>query len=320
MIDGSFGSVVPPALPAAWVSQATAGPSAPWTTSTSIPGGGAGSKAAFHGELGGGSARVMTLLSPAVTVPTLAPGQQAFVTLDFDVATSLEDQPGQKTLAWDGMCVRLWDFTGGSLVRTVMADAFAEAIQTGSSDGYPKRTPRGGISNYFATASVWSGKTLGFQHVSMRFPAEGLSGRQVAIGFEYTEDQSGVCTNNGYPGPCGVAIDNVAFRFVPLNSQPCAPVAVAQREPVAFALQRVWPNPSRSGALNVEFSLPDASQARLEVLDVPGRRVSERSLDGMGEGRHTVALSGAERLAPGLYFVRLEQGVRQRTVRVAVIE
>ena len=43
--------------------------------------------------------------------------------------------------------------------------------------------------------------------------------------FEYTEDGSGVCTGVGYGGPCGVAIDNVVFKYVPVISAPCAPAA-----------------------------------------------------------------------------------------------
>src|SRR5262249_39382005 len=58
---------------------------------------------------------------------------------------------------------------------------------------------------------------------------EGMRGRRVALRFEYTQDDSGVCTDVGSAGPCGVAIDNVVFAHVPIVASSCAAdLAVAQ--------------------------------------------------------------------------------------------
>jgi hypothetical protein len=86
--------------------------------------------------------------------------------------------------------------------------------------------------------------------------------------------------------------------------------------PFAFALDPVRPNPSRGGALTVRFSLPTAAPARLDLLDVAGRRIASHEV---GAGQHTLDLGGGQHLAPGLYLVRLTQGTNTRTTRVAVL-
>jgi hypothetical protein len=78
----------------------------------------------------------------------------------------------------------------------------------------------------------------------------------------------------------------------------------------------VRPNPSRGGALTVHFTLPTDAPARLELLDVVGRRIASHEV---GMGQHTLDLGAGHHLAPGLYLVRLTQGANTRTTRVAVL-
>ena len=91
-------------------------------------------------------------------------------------------------------------------------------------------------------------------------------------------------------------------------------------EPVAFALDGIHPNPASGTGLHVAFALPTGSAARLELLDVTGRRVLAREVGTLGEGRHRVNLAEGRRVAPGLYWVRLTQGANRGGTRVAVIE
>jgi len=88
---------------------------------------------------------------------------------------------------------------------------------------------------------------------------------------------------------------------------------------LSLALRLVGPNPSEGGQLALEITLPGAGPARLELLDVGGRRVADRDVGRLGAGRHTVELSSGGRLAPGLYLVRLEQGGSVRVTRAAVL-
>jgi hypothetical protein len=86
-----------------------------------------------------------------------------------------------------------------------------------------------------------------------------------------------------------------------------------------FTLDAVRPNPTQGGPLTVRFVLPSAARARLELLDIGGRRVAEREVGSLGPGRHAVDLEPPTRLAPGVYFLRLRQGGELRTTRVAVL-
>jgi hypothetical protein len=75
----------------------------------------------------------------------------------------------------------------------------------------------------------------------------------------------------------------------------------------------ISPNPA-AGALTVSIALPDARPARLEVLDLAGRRLLARDLSHAGE--HVEQLGA---LAPGVYVVSVEQGGEHRTARAVVV-
>jgi hypothetical protein len=88
----------------------------------------------------------------------------------------------------------------------------------------------------------------------------------------------------------------------------------------AFALGEVHPNPGPGDRLSVEFVLPNAAPARLELVDVGGRRVAAREVGTWGPGRHTVDLASGHHVAAGVYLVRLTQGPNARVQRIVVIE
>jgi hypothetical protein len=71
--------------------------------------------------------------------------------------------------------------------------------------------------------------------------------------------------------------------------------------------------------LQIAFSLPDASPARVELLDVAGRRVITREVGSLGAGNHVVTLGDARTLRPGTYVLRLSQGKRSFTARAVVL-
>jgi hypothetical protein len=85
-----------------------------------------------------------------------------------------------------------------------------------------------------------------------------------------------------------------------------------------FSLAGARPNPS-AGELTVAFSLRHGSPATLELLDVGGRRLRAIPVGDLGPGRHVIGFGRESRLPAGLYFVRLSQGGRSLTTKVAVI-
>ena len=88
--------------------------------------------------------------------------------------------------------------------------------------------------------------------------------------------------------------------------------------PGTLALERLA-NPALGGRLALAFTLPSASSARLEVLDVTGRRVFAREVGTMGAGRHTLQVGGDTPLRSGVYFVRLSQGAEVASARATVL-
>ena len=107
-----------------------------------------------------------------------------------------------------------------------MAEAFAEKLKTGAVNHFPKHLPRLNNAAYFQDMSVWSGDSAGVKRVSMKLPGAGLTGRSIQLRFEYTEDTSGVCTDVGITGPCGVGLDNVVIRHIVSADAHCAPAPV----------------------------------------------------------------------------------------------
>jgi hypothetical protein len=101
---------------------------------------------------------------------------------------------------------------------------------------------------------------------------------------------------------------------------PDATLNVGDGVALTLALEGVRPNPSRGSRLAVSFTLPVLASARLELLDVAGRRVTAQEVGTLGAGRHSSDLAVGRRLAPGLYLVRLTQNGASRVTRVAVVE
>jgi uncharacterized repeat protein (TIGR01451 family) len=237
LLSENFDSATAPNLPAGWT-QAEGGcglaPGAciaahPWITSnvrTPM------SQAAFHPNTGTNSEWIR-LFSPTMAVPTPAAGTQSYLTVDFDLNYSLEDNPAKLFEAFDGMFLRITDLNAPS--RSVLAEAFETKLTTAGIDHYPAHLVRSNDPAYFADMSVWSDDSIeldndtdGTIHVSMKFPGETMTGHNIQTRFEYTEDSNSNCLISGGNAPCGIAIDNVVVKFVTLTNG--GPTAVADLE------------------------------------------------------------------------------------------
>ena len=85
---------------------------------------------------------------------------------------------------------------------------------------------------------------------------------------------------------------------------------------MGLSLDRVYPNPARDD-VSIQYVLPGMGEATIELLDLAGRRVLERSIGSPGAGTHTLSLAGAKGTRPaGVYFLRLKQGGQSVTRRV----
>jgi hypothetical protein len=78
------------------------------------------------------------------------------------------------------------------------------------------------------------------------------------------------------------------------------------------------PNPATQD-LVLAFSLATREPAKLELIDITGRRVHEQDLVGLGAGEHTLNLGATSRFRAGIYMVRITQAGRRTSGKVALV-
>jgi hypothetical protein len=88
------------------------------------------------------------------------------------------------------------------------------------------------------------------------------------------------------------------------------------RQGLRFALHPITPNPCRQPVF-VSFVLVSSEVAHLQVFDAQGRLCSTSSVGHLGPGPHRVVLR--QRLAPGIYWIRLRQGVRMTSTKLVAL-
>lgn len=85
----------------------------------------------------------------------------------------------------------------------------------------------------------------------------------------------------------------------------------------------VTPNPGRADGLNLRFELPERGPIDLRVFDSAGRFIRSLTRGDYAEGVHDLTWDGADRVgrrvAPGVYFYRLETADAAATERSVVL-
>jgi hypothetical protein len=99
------------------------------------------------------------------------------------------------------------------------------------------------------------------------------------------------------------------------DSSSAAPAPVDPH--AAFGI-RPHANPVRASGV-VRFGLPRRGDARLRIVDVAGRAVFRLDLSDLDPGEHEVRLADA-RLAPGVYWLSLEQTDSRAQTKIVLIE
>lgn len=92
-----------------------------------------------------------------------------------------------------------------------------------------------------------------------------------------------------------------------------------QGRPAELTLRLATPVVAAGGRLRVELTLRDRSPARLELLDVVGRRLLARHVGSLGPGAHVLDLSEGRALGSGIYFLRLSQAGEEVRARAVMI-
>lgn len=103
------------------------------------------------------------------------------------------------------------------------------------------------------------------------------------------------------------------------GSEVYAGTAWVTAENPAISLGAAWPNPLSGGPLRLRVALSSAERARIEILDVTGRRVATREVGPLGAGHHEVQFTEAASLPAGVYHARLSRGTTVVSQRFVII-
>jgi len=184
-------------------------------------------------------------------------------------------------------------------------------------DGTPVRTLSGFGDWVYALAFSPDGTTL---------LSSGRTGSQGMIKLWNVADGALIRTYDASALDLAWSADGATFAYgtafgeVVLAVSPVTPTsATGLASAVAFAAA---PNPVRAGT-HLSFELPRAAGVRLGIYDAAGRRVATLLEGRRAAGTHAVrwdARDGAgERVAPGVYFARLFDGVDVVTRKLVVV-
>jgi hypothetical protein len=207
----------------------------------------------------------------------------------------------------------VWSQQGAKLVGTGAVEhagqgwsvALSADGNTAVVGGFEDHLQRGAAWAYTRSGDMWSQQGAKLVGTGAVNPA--YQGWSVALSADGSTAVVGGFGDNRSAGAAWVFVN-------------ASPTSGSDVDSLGFALAGARPNPTRGRGLNVVFALPTGATARLELLDLSGRRVLLREVGSLGAGRHTVNLAEGRRLAPGLYWVRLTQGANRRSTRVVVIE
>ena len=147
-------------------------------------------------------------------------------------------------------------------------------------------------------------------------PQSGYNSQNPELHFGLGDATSADSIDVRWPnGTHAISVNVAGDRWLAIDQGPQVGIPLPGRAAGGLAIRSVTPNPSH-GALRVAFSVPGAGPARIELIDVSGRRVESREIESPNGGEHAIQLA-PERVAPGVYVIRLTQGgssVSARTV------
>ena len=121
-----------------------------------------------------------------------------------------------------------------------------------------------------------------------------------------------------------LAIVRTAEELSIVCAEQAVPADVTGDPSIAFSLHGAMPNPSRTGAFAVSFTVPSGAAARLMVFDLAGRLVRTLAGDTQSAGRYVVAWNGRDdrgaTLRSGMYFIQVRIGDQAKRVRVTYLK
>jgi hypothetical protein len=98
--------------------------------------------------------------------------------------------------------------------------------------------------------------------------------------------------------------------------------AKASTLPTEYGLSQNYPNPFNPQT-TIQFAVPEASQVRIDVMNVLGQRIAVLSDQAMAAGFHMVQWNGrtinGEKPSSGMYFCRLQTKSFSKTIKMMLL-
>jgi hypothetical protein len=111
------------------------------------------------------------------------------------------------------------------------------------------------------------------------------------------------------------------MALIILKPEDCAGIDDVDRPEIGLRLHAPYPNPMAGGA-RIAFDLPESAGAKLAIHDVTGRLVRVIGDGSYPAGRSELSWDGTnsrgERVAAGVYVIRIESGGKE-ALRKAIV-
>lgn len=223
----------------------------------------------------------------------------------------VSDGSGGVVVAWQDLRDGKQDFAYAARLAANGSQAWTSGGVVPTSLAFSRSDASGGVVQL-----EWFGAGAVFTSASVERSEQGR-GEWTAIA-EIESDASGFFRFRDEEAVAGHSYGYRVAVFADGALMRTAPFWIAVPERTVLALSAPEPNPART-ALQVTFTLAGGSVAKLELLDVAGRRVQQWALDGLAAGAYTRRFAPAGHVAPGVYALRLSEGGRSVTRRVALV-
>ncbi|MCB9088176.1 MAG: S8 family serine peptidase [Calditrichae bacterium] len=125
-----------------------------------------------------------------------------------------------------------------------------------------------------------------------------------------------------------VYIDEIEFRGLSSGAagsqiQPITLNALNSNQPEVFELAQNYPNPFNP-TTTIQYSLPEATQVRLDIYNMTGQKVRTLVSGGMEAGQHSVQWDGTnefgEKVTSGMYIYRIVAGDFVQTRKMVLLK
>lgn len=211
---------------------------------------------------------------------------------------------GSSIPAGTGATVSLYLFNAnGTLKKSATNNNVCAPCTQVVSAGSPKSSFS--LQNLWGAAGGFaSGVETGFALVSINGTADAVAVQGLFV--------------NSHTNPFDVTITELEGREVPTSSPPTA----IDTPPSLGSALRSWPNPLHEHT-RIDYTMPDAGDATVEIVDVTGRIVARPVRGHHAVGDHQIEWNGqaddGTLLPSGVYFARLVTAEGVRTLKMTLV-